>query len=273
MVNFDWSAFSEMGIGSVKAQNLLQAVLVLVVCLVVVKVVMMFFDRNINKMKIEKSLHTFVRSVLKIALLFVTALIVADTLGIKITSLVALFSVVGLAVSLAVQGTLSNIAGGIMVLSSKPFTVGDYIEAGGVSGTVKEIGMVYTAIATIDNKIIYIPNSDISAANIINYTAQTKRRVDMTFHASYENAIDDVKYTIHQVLGAQSCILTDPEPFVGVEQYGDSSVAYVLRVWCRTEDYWPLYYRLQEEVKHAFDENGIQMPYNHLNVHLINKDG
>ena len=270
MSSVDWSLLKDIGIGSIKGEDLLQAALVLMVCLVVIKLVMVFFDRNIGRLKIEKTLHSFIRSLLKIALLFVSVLIVADTLGIKITSLVALFSVVGLAVSLAVQGTLSNIAGGIMVLTTKPFSAGDYIEAAGVAGTVREIGMVYTAITTIDNKVIYIPNSDISATNIINYTAQTQRRLNMVFQASYEDDIDQVKQAIFQVLEAQKEILSQPDPpFVGIEEYRDSSVAYVLRAWCRTQDYWPLFYRLQEEVRRAFDQKGLTMPYDHVNVHIM----
>ena len=220
-------------------------------------------------MGMERNLNTFIRSALKIALYFLIIIIVADSLGIKVTSLLALFSVVGLAVSLAMQGILSNIAGGIMILISKPFVVEDYIQTGSAEGYVYDIGLVYTVLRTYDNKLISIPNGDISGSSVINYTSQSSRRVELFFEASYENEIDDVKYAIKSVFQGTPIILPDPEPFVGVEEYKESSIRYGVRAWCKTEDYWILYYRLQEDVKRVFDENGIQMTYNHLNVHLI----
>ena len=144
-----------------------------------------------------------------------------------------------------------------MILVSKPFVAGDYILTGTIEGTVHDIGLVYTSVTTVDNKVIFIPNSDISGSSIVNYTTQTERRVDLTFEASYENSIDDVKYAIKSVPNSDSRILHETEPFVGVQEYKESSIAYVMRAWCKTEDYWPLYYKLQEEVKHAFDEKDV----------------
>ena len=269
MTEIDWSSLANIGIAAITAGHLAQALLVLFVCLIAMKLIIKIFDRAVGRMGMERNLNTFIHSALKIALYFLIIIIVADSLGIKVTSLVALFSVVGLAVSLAMQGILSNIAGGIMILISKPFVVEDYIQTGSAEGYVYDIGLVYTVLRTYDNKLISIPNGDISGSSVINYTSQSSRRVELFFEASYENEIDDVKYAIKSVFQGTPIILWDPEPFVGVEEYKESSIRYAVRAWCKTEDYWTLYYRLQEDVKRVFDENGIQMTYNHLNIHLI----
>ena len=174
-----------------------------------------------------------------------------------------------MALSLALQGILSNLAGGIMVMVSKPFAVGDYVDAAGLSGTVAEIGLVYTRLKTIDNKIIFVPNGEISGEKITNYNSQDRRRVDLSFAVSYEDDPERVKQVIREVVGAHPKALFTPEPFVRTTALGDSSVSYTLRVWCATEDYWELYYDLLEQVRAAFDRNGIGLTYNHLNVHLI----
>lgn len=200
-----------------------------------------------------------------------TLCIVLDYVGVPMTSLVALIGVLGLAVSLAIQGTLSNLAGGIQVLVSQPFKAGDYVEAGGVSGTVQEVGLAYTKLSTVDNKVISVPNGQISTEKIINYTAADRRRVDLTFNASYGDPIRKVEETIRGVVNAHPLAQFTPEPFVRVSAYRDSSVEYVVRVWCATGDYWPLYHDLLEQVKAAFDREGITMPYGQLDVHVIER--
>ena len=187
------------------------------------------------------------------------------------TSLVAVLGVIGLAVSLAIQGTLSNLAGGIQVLVSKPFKAGDFVEAGGVSGTVKEVGLAYTKLSTIDNKVISVPNGQISSEKIINYTTAEQRRVDLKFNTSYDDKPEQVIAAIKAVVGAHPKALFTPEPFVRVSAYQDSSIEYTVRVWCATEDYWDLYFDLLEQVKAAFDQAGIEIPYGHLNVHLLER--
>ena len=175
----------------------------------------------------------------------------------------------GLAITLAVQGSLSNLAGGIQVLVSKPFKADDYIEVGSVGGTVAEVGLVYTKLRTIDNKIISIPNGQISGEKIVNYSTEEKRRVDLTFNTSYDDAPERVTACIRDVIGAHPKAFFTPEPFVRVSAYQASSVEYTVRVWCATEDYWALYFDLLEQVKAAFDRAGIEMTYNHLNVHMV----
>lgn len=258
-----------MGVGNFTLSTILRAVIIFLVCIIAVKVLMRVFNKLILKMNVDKSLHAFIRTTVKILLYFVTVIIVADSLGIPITSLIAVLSVAGLALSLAIQGVLSNIAGGIMVLSSKPFGVGDYIEAGGVGGTVKEIGLAYTKLTTADNKLIYIPNSDISASQIVNYSANDARRIEIKIGASYDDSIEDVKKALKEVI-ANNDVLEEPaKPFVNVSAYQDSYIEYVVRVWVDNSKYWDVYFKMLEDIKASFDKNKITMTYNHLNVHMM----
>ena len=250
-------------------RKIITIALLFVGCMVVMKVILKLTDRAFVRLELEKSLHTFIHAALRVILWLITVCIVLDYVGVPMTSLVAVLGVIGLAVSLAIQGTLSNLAGGIQVLVSKPFKAGDYVEAGGVSGTVKEVGLAYTKLATVDNKVISVPNGQISGEKIINYTAEEKRRVDLTFSAAYGDPPEKVIETIRQVVGAHPKALFTPEPFIRVNAFRDSSVEYVVRVWCATGDYWPLYHDLLEQVKAAFDREGISMPFSQLDVHLV----
>lgn len=250
-------------------QKIITIILLFVGCMVAMKIILKVTDRAFRKLEVEKSLHTFLHAALRVILWLITVCIVLDYVGVPMTSLVAVLGVIGLAVSLAIQGTLSNLAGGIQVLVSKPFKAGDFVEAGGVSGTVKEVGLAYTKLNTIDNKVISVPNGQISSEKIINYTTAEQRRVDLKFDASYDAPAEQVLAAIKGVISAHPKALFTPEPFVRVSAYKDSSIEYSIRVWCATADYWDLYYDLLEQVKKAFDERGIEIPYNHLNVHLI----
>ena len=249
--------------------KVISIVILAVCCLLIIKVIQRCLNRILAKDKIEKSLHSFLRNSVNILLWFLFVLIMASAVGIDVTSLVAVLSVAGLAVSLAVQGSLSNLAGGIQVLTAKPFKVGDYIETNSVSGTVKEIGMAHTKLVTVDNKLIYIPNSEIAGAKIINYNPEELRRVDLVFSASYDDPTERVIDSIRSVIEAHPKALRDPEPFVRLSAFKDSCIDYTVRVWCETGDYWNLYYDLLEQVRTAFDRDGITMTYPHMNVHLL----
>ena len=247
----------------------LYGVLLFLACMAVMKVVLSFIDRTMTRLKVEPTVHKFTHSCLKVLMWVVTGLIVAAYLNFPVNSLVTVLGVIGVALSLSLQGSLSNLAGGITVMATRPFAVGDYVEAGGVSGTVNEIGLVYTKLKTIDNKIIFIPNGEISGEKIINYNKQEQRRVDLTFTVSYDDDPERVKEIMRQVIGAHPKALFSPEPFVRTTSLGESSVGYTLRVWCATEDYWDLYYDLLEQVRAAFDREGVELTYNHLNVHIM----
>lgn len=247
----------------------LYGVLLFLACMAVMKVVLTFIDRTMSRLKVEPTVHKFTHSCLKVLMWVITGLIVAAYLEFPVNSLVAVLGVIGVALSLSLQGSLSNLAGGITVMVSRPFAVGDYVEAGGVSGTVNEIGLVYTKLKTIDNKIIFIPNGEISGEKIVNYNKQEQRRVDLTFTVSYDADPEQVKEIMRQVIGAHPKALFTPEPFVRTTSLGESSVGYTLRVWCATEDYWDLYYDLLEQIRAAFDREGVELTYNHLNVHIM----
>lgn len=256
-------------IGNFTLGNVFSAVISLIICLIAIKVIMVIINRAINKLPIEKTLHKFAVSVVKVILYFITLLIVAQSLGIDVTSLIAVFSLAGLAVSLSVQNTLSNLASGVMMLITKPFSVGDYIEAGDIGGTVSEINFVHTKMLTPDNKIIFVPNSDIASSKIINYSASPFRRVDVNFTASYDAPIEKVKEALLKAVKDSDVFCEEPATFINVLSYQSSSIEYTVRAWCKNADYWTGYFRLLENVKKEFDLNGIEMTYDHLNVHMI----
>lgn len=255
--------------GTFTIENFFTAVITFVVCFIVIKIIMKVIRPIINKLPIDETLHRFSLSIIKALLYFITIIMVVQSFGISASSLIALFSVVGLAVSLAVQDSLSNLANGIVLLITKPFLVGDFIEAGGISGTVKEIGLVHTKLVTFDNKIIFVPNSDISSSKITNYSTEPSRRVDLYFEASYDAPIENVKKAILKAVSDCKVFLNDPPSCVNVSEYKESSIQYFVRAWVKTEDYWTGYYDLIEKVKKEFDENNIEMTYNHINVHMI----
>ncbi|MGN0986143.1 MAG: mechanosensitive ion channel family protein [Candidatus Enterenecus sp.] len=253
-------------------EKLLVAIVTAVVCLVVIKVLLKLADRLLSRMThVDATVKGLIRAAVKVLLLFIGVIVVMGCLGIPVTSLVAVLSVVGLALSLAVQNFLSNVAGGLQMLVSKPFKVGDYVEAGGCSGTVREMGLFYTKLDTVDNKLVQIPNSAIAGANIVNYSAEPRRRVDITVSASYDAPTDKVREILTRLVGEHPLTLPTPEPMIRVSAYGDSAIEYTVRAWCATEDYWTVYFDLMDGIKPAFDKAGIEMTYPHVNVHMMEK--
>ena len=256
--------------GALTFSGVLHALLVLVVGLIVVRIIMNMVDKMLEKSEKLADLKVYIRSAVKVLLWFLLALMVADSLGFDVTSLIALLSVAGLAVSLALQNTLSNLAGGIMVLLSKPFEVGDFIESEGISGTVAGVDLAYTTIVTVDNKEVFVPNSHISAAKIVNYNRLGKRRVDLNFTASYNAPTATVKKAIKEVVDAQGqLILTDPAPVILLTEYQASSIQYTVRVWVNAADYWTVNGNINEGVRESFKRHGVEMTYDHVNVHLV----
>lgn len=256
MQNFSWQTAAVL-------------VCLLVASVVAIRIIVGLADRAMGRVKLDRGVRTFLRSGLKVALWLIAICILLGYLGVPMTSLVALLSVLGLAVSLAMQGTLSNLAGGIMLLTAHPFSAGDFVEAGGVSGTVREVGLVYTKLDTIDNKVVHIPNGDISGKTIVNYSANDLRRVDLNFTVSYDAPMEKVKACMERVVGEHPKTLPTPEPTIRVSGYKESSVEYVLRAWCAGVDYWDVYFDLLEQVKEAFDKAGVEMTYPHVNVHMM----
>lgn len=259
----------KQSLAEITANKIFEAVIVAVVSLLAVKLLLKLLDRALRRSQLDETLKKLIHSLLKGALLFVTVIVVLQCLDIEVTSLVAVLSVVGLAFSLALQNFLSNVAGGMQLLASRPFKVGDFVEAGGCSGTVTEVGMFYTRLATYENKLIQIPNSAIVSANIINHFTLPTRRVDLFVSASYDAPLDLVMDTLMGLARAHQLVLDDPAPAAHVKEYGDNAIEYALRVWCASGDYWTVYNDLIDGFKPAFDKAGIAMTYPHVNVHMI----
>ena len=249
--------------------SMLKIVLLIVVLLILVRLLTGLSVRLIERSHIDKSLHGFLRASVKIALYFVAATIVAGSLHIDVTSLIAVLSVAGLAVSLALQGALSNLASGLVILTTRPLKVGDYVSIGGSEGFVEEIGMTYTKLSAYDKRFFFIPNSTVTSSCVINYTLEGRRRVEHTITASYNCDIDQVKAAITEAVEAIPGFYQDPPVSVHVSSYQDSAIAYLVRALCSNESYWDNYYALLEEIKRSFDRHGIEMTYPHLNVHMV----
>lgn len=266
--NFSLKAFG----ASLGLSKILPAVITLALCLLAIWLLTKLTDKLLGRSKkIDGTLGGFIRSAVRGVMWILTVIIVADALGIPTTSLVALVSVVGLALSLSVQNIMSNLFSGITLLITKPFVAGDFVDIAGKTGTIKSLGLFYTMMDTVDNMVINIPNGDVTAASIINYSREALRRVDMKFCASYDDATEAVKAAILEAAAEDARIIAEPAPFIALSQYKDSCIEYVVRLWCKNSDYWDVYFGMNERVRSAFDRNGISMTYEHMNVHIIEK--
>ncbi len=220
------------------------------------------------KSKALASLQSYIISSARACLWFLLILMVADAVGIPVSSIFALLGVAGLAVSLALQNTLSNLAGGLQVLLSRPFEVGDYIDTDQGSGKVAEIGLAYSKLSTVDNKEVLIPNHLIASTKIVNHTASGLRRVDLVFPASYQAPTKTVRQAILEVTEGVKEILQDPAPEVFLTEFADSAILFTLRAWTNTDDYWPVRHRLMEEVRESFVKYHIEIPYKQVDIHM-----
>lgn len=250
---------------------LLSAAAVFVICFIAITVILKIIDHIHKRSKLDNTVKSFVRSAIKTGLWIIAAIMVATALNIPTPSLVALLSVAGLALSLSFQGILANLFSGMTILTTKPFTAGDFVEINGAAGTVTEVLLFYTTMITVDNKTIYIPNKQVADAKIINYSRQKNRRVDLTFNVDYEIPTDTVKQALADAVKSDGRILEEPAPFIGLLSYKESSIEYVIRAWAKQEDYWDVHFSLNEKVRALFNERGVEMTYNHLNVHIIDK--
>ena len=261
----------QIGIAGFTVEKLFTAVIAAVICLLVIKILLKLVDRTLRRVHLDDTLKKLIRGGLKGLLLFLGVIVVLGCLDIPVTSLVAVLSVAGLALSLAVQNFLSNVAGGLQLLVSQPFKAGDYVGAGGCSGTVVELGVFYTKLNSVDNKLIQLPNSSIVAQNIINYSSEERRRVELKVTASYDAPTEQVKAVLARLVEEHPLTMSEPEPLIHVNSYGDSAIEYIVRIWCKNEDYWTIYFDLMDRIKPAFDQAGIEMTYPHLNVHMMER--
>lgn len=249
------------------SQKLLPAALALVVGLLVIRIVMTVITKLLNKTKLEKAAHGLIKSVARVVLYVLLGLMVADCLGIDVTGAIALASVLTLAVSLSVQNALTNVIGGFTLLYTHPFKSGDFVEVAGKSGTVQEIGMAYTVLATPDNKIISIPNSSVVSGDIVNYTVSGTRRVEVKVQAVYSESSQQVIDALLQA-GTVDKVLLDPAPMAVIDSYGESAINYSLRVWTKSEDFWDVYFVINQNIRKIFEAQGIKMAYPHMHVYM-----
>ena len=254
-------------LSAVTLENVLPAALVLVIGALFIRVILKLTKKSLAKTRLEKAAATLIYSLLKVVLIVLLGLMAASKLGIDVTGVVALASVASLALSLALQDSLSNVIGGFLLLSNHPFHTGDYVEIAGQGGTVQTIDITYTKLTTGDNKTISIPNSAVVASQIVNYSTSGTRRVEINVSASYDSPIDTVKAALLEAARVDG-VLAEPAPFAAVMGYGDSAISYTLRVWTSADDYWNAFFTINENIKTEFDRAGVEMTYPHLNVHI-----
>ncbi|MGB0910466.1 MAG: mechanosensitive ion channel family protein [Nitrospirales bacterium] len=249
--------------------NLLLAIFTLLIGWWLVKRVVKVVDHAMERSQVEVTLRGFLASMVGIMLKALLLISVASMIGIETTSFIAMLGAAGLAVGLALQGSLANFAGGVLILFFRPFKVGDLIEAQGFLGIVKDIQIFVTIITTLDNRRIIIPNGPLSNGCITNLNAESLRRIDMTFGISYGDDVLKAKEVIQKVIAADERILQDPSPDVFVSEHGDSSVNFVVRPWVHPDHYWGVYFHMHEQLKLAFDREGITIPFPQRDVHVF----
>ena len=243
--------------------KLLMAIIIWFLGLWIIKMIRKGISKGLEKGNYDVSLKKFLLNLINWALKIILIVVVLGTLGIETTSFAAILAAAGLAVGLALQGSLSNFAGGVLIMVFKPMKIGDLIEAQGQIGVVKEIEIFTTRLIGLSNKEIIIPNGALSNGNIINYTTQGTRRVDLVFGVSYDSDIKKTKEILMQQLTSHPKVLKEPEPTVNVMELADSSVNFAVRPWCNSEDYWTVYFEITESSKEALDAAGIEIPYPH----------
>jgi len=247
------------------------AISILIIGLIITKRVSKMMAKLLKKKDFDESLRTFLTSMVAISLKIMVVITALGQLGLQMTSFIALLGAAGLAIGMAFSGTLGNFAGGIMILIFRPYKVGDYLSAQGEEGFVKEIQIFNTLLVTLDNKTIIVPNGAMANGNMTNFTFQKQRRVDFVVGIAYGDDYDKAKSVLKGFIADDDKILKDPEPFIGLLELADSSVNLTLRVWCKTEDYWDVFFKMNERIYKEFDGHGLNIPYPQMDVH-IHKD-
>jgi small conductance mechanosensitive channel len=252
--------------GALTVFTILRAALTLAVCAVAIRLLTALIRKALVRTKLDKGISGFIAQAARISMWVIAALITADGLGIPSGSLLAVLGAFGLALSLAVQGLASNLFSGVSTLMSKPFSVGDFAELAGVTGTVTSIGLLRTKILTADNRRVYIPNTDVAGSKIINYAQEPKRRVDIKFFTSVTADSAAVKKAVLELMNGDSRVLAEPKPFAGLEELKENAAQYVLRAWAKSENYWDVYFALCETLIPALTSAGVAMPDNRYRI-------
>ena len=261
-----------MDMGTSYGGKILLAIAVLVVGLILIKIICKFVNKAVDKSKLNDTVKVIVKKVVKILLYLLLLIGIIEILGVPMSSVVALMASAGLAVGLAFQGALSNFAGGFMILVFRPFKIGDYIESTGAEGFVKDISIFYTKIMTIDNKMILVPNGDLMSANVTNFTASDKRRVDQNFKITNDIDQELVKKVLLDATSKTEGVLHDPKPFARLTAVDDDTYIFTIRAWCDTENYWDVYFDLIENCSKALADNGIDDPEERIAVRIVKPD-
>ena len=257
-------------IGSYSIASILSALLTFLICLVVVRLVMKLFARLLSRAsRLNERLQKIILTSVKTLLYLLTIIVTAEALGINTASLTAVMSVLTLGITLAAEDILGNVAGGLVILFSHPFSLGDEIEVNGTTGTVREISLTHTKVETPDGQIVLQPNREMSSSKIINFTLLGRRRIVYKVTASYDAPTEDVKSACMEAVSAFPAVLTDPAPTVYLSSYGASAIEYTIRCWTATADYWTTYFKMYELLRDTFARHGVEMTYNHLNVHMM----
>lgn len=255
--------------GKIALENLLAAAITLLICLVAVRLLLKLVRRLLRRTKLEERIRRYILMGLKLLLYTLTVVFTAGSLGVNMTSLVALLSVGSLGVTLAAEDILGNVAGGLVILSSHPFSIGDFIESGGVSGTVDEISLNHTKLTTPDGLTALLPNKELAASKVINYTLLGRRRIVWKMSASYDAPTEAVKNACWQAIGKTENLLSDPAPQVFLTAFDDSGIEFTCYCWTAAGDFWATQFALAENLRSAFHANGVEIPYRKLDVHIV----
>lgn len=248
--------------------KILIALIILAISFFVIKRISRRFYRSMQKKNVDKTVSKVIFHVINYGAKIIVVVCLLGYLGIETSSIAALITSLGVGVGLAVQGALSNFAGGILIVFTRPFKIDDYIEACGVDGTVEDINLIHTVLRTPDNKVITLPNGTLANENIVNYSVKDTRRVDFVFSIAYEADFALAQRLLFSVFEEHELVLSDPAPFVRMKEHGDSAIKIAARAWVKSGDYWTVYFDVTERVKSVFDEKGIVIPFNQLDVHL-----
>ncbi len=276
---FDWTSVPQllqdkgMDIGIDLAIKAATAIAIFLIGKFVIRLVVRALGKLMEKQEVDKTLETFICNLVRTTLMVVVVIAAIGAIGVETTSFIAIFGAAGLAVGLALQGSLSNFASGVLIVLFRPYRVGDFVEAAGIAGSVEEVQILTTILKTGDNKQIIVPNSQIMDSIITNYSANDTRRVDMVVGVSYDDDLDKVRKTLQELIAAEDRILDEPAPTIAVSALADSSVNFVVRPWVNSPDYWGVTFDLTEAIKKRFDKEGISFPFPQQDVHLYKQSG
>jgi small conductance mechanosensitive channel len=278
IVAYDWAAIPELlqekgvDLGIDLGIKVATALAIFLIGKFLIKILVRGISKVMQKQGVDKTLETFICNLVRISLMVVVVIAAIGAIGIQTTSFIAIFGAAGLAVGLALQGSLSNFASGVLIVLFRPYRVGDFIEAAGIAGSVEQVQILTTILKTGDNKQIIVPNSQVMDSIITNYSANDTRRVDMVVGVGYDDDLDKVRKTLEELLAADERVLPEPAPLIAVSALADSSVNFVVRPWVKSADYWGVMFEMTEAIKKRFDKEGISFPFPQQDVHLYKQD-